>query len=98
MLQVDGSLDIIAWLFSSREDALIPFPVRFRRLIVLDEHERIQRVADVLFDQEILDHRTALEKVVEEQLLRAAILDLLLLFIMLHPIARCHGCKVSFCL
>ena len=98
VLQVDGSLDI-AWLFNSLEGAfLIPFPVRFRRLIVLDEHERIQRVADVLFDQEILDLRTALEKVVEEQLLRAAILDLVLEFFMLHPIARCHACKVSFCL
>ena len=64
MLKKNGSR-YLTWVLSRYQRLTILSSVVCVSLIVFDEHQCIERVVHVLFHQLLLDHRAALEQVVE---------------------------------
>ena len=86
MLEVNGSFYLI-WLRSLFQRAVSAlFSIVPISLIVLDEHERIEWVLHVSFDKLLLNVWTALKDVVEQKLLGALILNLVLIILSLYKI------------
>ena len=64
MLKKNGSR-YLTWFLGRFQRLTFLFSVVSMSLIVFDEHQCIERVVHVLFHQLLLDHRAALEQVVE---------------------------------